>query len=165
MSYPLLVVSSYSCYRDSPISYLAEDLWSKHQHQWYHWSKGGWREWPGQTRGKSTCGRMRAISGSVKPRWAWRSTTQISKQLLRRSEPALNTIILCFQQQGWHPVLAELGLVLVGSGSPTEQEAEPAGPILAGEEGPCHRDPLNPSEPEAEKKPAAPVRRWVYTSR
>lgn len=48
-----------------------------------------------------------------------------------RPEPALNTIVLCLWQQSWRPVLVELQLVIVGSGNPAEQEAEPAEPVLA----------------------------------
>lgn len=50
------------------------------------------------------------------------------------------------------PVLVVPGLVLARSGNTTEQEAEPAEPVLAGKERQGHRDPLNSSEPEAEGK-------------
>lgn len=120
-----------------------------------HWSKGAWRQWPGQARG---C--MRAISGSVKPQWAWRSTTQINKLSIHKCQIQHSTpSFSAFQHLGWHPVLVKLRLVLTGSGNPMEEEAEPVGLILSDKERPCQWDLLNPSEPESEKKPAAPVRR------
>lgn len=90
---------------------------------------------------------MMAISGSGKPRWAQRATTQITELSCcgDQSQSSVLSFPASSNKADPSPRGTRAGVTEVRQH--TEQEAEP---VLAGKERQGHQDPLNSSEPEAE---------------